>query len=153
MEAWLEGLPLPLALAGPAGDLKMICSVAVSDVMLPTVPALHRKKIKTGVERSGPTPSAFRRASWPGGNGTGGVSSAAAERLRCWIAWTAPGHMERGTCSAFPIIFLGSCSDGGLAGRTAAAAGSCWACWRSQECSAPSPSRVLCSRLCLIFTP
>ena len=42
-----------------------------------------------------------------------------------------------------------SCSGGGLAGRTAAAAGSCWTCWRYQECSAPSPSRVLCCRLCL----
>ena len=43
-------------------------------------------------------------------------------------------------------------ADGGLAGRTAAAAGSCWTCWRSQECSAPSPSRVLCCRLCLTLT-
>ena len=43
-------------------------------------------------------------------------------------------------------------ADGGLAGRTAAAAGSCWTCWRSQECSAPSPFRVLCCRLCLTYT-
>ena len=40
-----------------------------------------------------------------------------------------------------------------MAGRTAAAAGSCWTCWRSQQCSAPSQSRVsVCCRLCLTFT-
>ena len=43
-------------------------------------------------------------------------------------------------------------ADGGLAGRAAAAAGSCWTCWLSQECSAPSPSQVLCCRLCMTFT-
>ena len=47
---------------------------------------------------------------------------------------------------------LGSCSGGGLAGRTVAAAGYGGSCWRSQECSAPSPSQVLCCRLCLTFT-
>ena len=36
-----------------------------------------------------------------------------------------------------------------VVGRTAAAAGSCWTCWLSQERSAPSPSWVLCCRLCL----
>ena len=44
---------------------------------------------------------------------------------------------------------LGSCLGGGLAGRTAAAAGSGWTCWPSQERSDPPPSRVLCCRLCL----
>ena len=39
-----------------------------------------------------------------------------------------------------------------MAGRTAAAAGSCWTCWRSQERIAPSQSRALCCRLCLAFT-
>ena len=62
------------------------------------------------------------------------------------------GCRERGTCEAVSIIPLGSCSGGGLAGRTAAAAGSGWTCWRSQECSAPSLSRVICCRLCLTFT-
>ena len=39
------------------------------------------------MERSGPTPSAFRWASWPGGSGTGGApAAAAAERHRCWTA-------------------------------------------------------------------
>ena len=54
------------------------------------------------------------------------------------------GCGERGTCAAVSITPLGSCSGGGLAGRTAAAsaAGSCLTCWGSQECSAPSPSRV-----------
>ena len=47
---------------------------------------------------------------------------------------------------------LGSCSGGGLAGRTAAAAGSCWTCGLSQESSAPQLSRVLCRRLCLTYT-
>ena len=38
------------------------------------------------MERSGPTPSALRLASWPGGSGTGGEPTAAAERHRCWTA-------------------------------------------------------------------
>ena len=42
---------------------------------------------------------------------------------------------ESGACAAVSIIPLGSCSGGGLSGRTAAAAGSCWSCWLSQECS------------------
>ena len=59
-----------------------------------------------------------------------------------------PGVRGRGTRAAVSIIPLGSCSGGGPAGRTAAAAGSGWSCWLSQERSAPSPSRVLCCRLC-----
>ena len=47
------------------------------------------------------------------------------------------------------IIQVGNRSGGGSAGWTAAAAGSGWTCWLSQERSAPSPSRVLCCRLCL----
>ena len=39
-----------------------------------------------------------------------------------------------------------------MAGRTAAAAGSCCSCWRSQQCSAPSQSPVLCCLLCLTLT-
>ena len=139
---WLKGLLLRLAHAGPPGDLKN---------------ALLR-----------------RRLGLPGGSGTGGAPTAAAESHRCWTAAgtyvraglylhtfgrrtradsTTPSYLavsgglaggcgERGTCAAVSIISLGSCSGGGLAGRTAAAAGSCWTCWRSQECSAPSPSRV-----------
>ena len=64
MEAWLEGLLLRLALAGPAGDPAKLCSAAVSGVMLPTVPDFHKekkekKRKKRGMERSGPTPSAL----------------------------------------------------------------------------------------------
>ena len=42
---------------------RMLCSVAVSGVMLPTVPDLAGKN-KPGMERNGPAPSAFRRAGW-----------------------------------------------------------------------------------------
>ena len=49
----------------------------------------------------------------------------------------------RYSAATVSIIPLGSCSGGGLAGRTAAAAGFGWTCWRSQECSAPS--RNLCN--------
>ena len=42
---------------------RMLCSVAVSGVMLHTVPDLEGKK-EPGMERSGPTPSAFLLASW-----------------------------------------------------------------------------------------
>ena len=38
------------------------------------------------MERSGPTPSAPRRARLPGGSGTGGAPTAAAESHRCWSA-------------------------------------------------------------------
>ena len=55
----------------------------------------------------------------------------------------------KGTCAAVSTILRGSCSGGGFAGRTATAAGSGWTCWRSQECSAQSLSRVLCCTLCL----
>ena len=41
---------------------RTLCSAAVSGVMLPTVPDLAGKLKKRGMERSGPTPSAFRRA-------------------------------------------------------------------------------------------
>ena len=64
----------------------MLCSVAVSGVMLPAVPDLHKtpKKKGTDMERSCPTPSALRRASLPGGSCTRGAPTAAAERHRCW---------------------------------------------------------------------
>ena len=52
---------------------RMLCSVAVLGVMLPTVPDPHRQKKNTGMERSGPTPSVPRRVSLPGGSGTGGL--------------------------------------------------------------------------------
>ena len=52
-------------------------------------------KKRIGIERSGPTPSAFRRASWPGGSGTGGAPTAAAGRHCCW---TAAEHMHVLVC-------------------------------------------------------
>ena len=61
------------------------------------------------------------------------------EKLRFGCVRLIPGLAPLRSCG----------SGGGLAGGTAAAAGSCWAFWRSQECSASSPSRVLCCRLCL----
>ena len=63
----------------------MLCSVAVSGVMLPTVPDLHKKE-KTGMERSGSTPSALRRGSLPGVSCTGGAPTAAEESHCCWTA-------------------------------------------------------------------
>ena len=120
------------------------------------------------MERSAPTPTAFRRASWPVGSSTGGAPIAAAERLCCWIAShyiraiaraciyvvleCAPtrrvhsnspslagrlgGGGERGSGAAR----LGSCSGGGLAGRTAAAARSGRFCLRPQEFSGMLPT-------------
>ena len=43
---------------------RTLCSVAVSGVMLPAVPELSGRKRKTGMKRSGPTSSAFRRGGW-----------------------------------------------------------------------------------------
>ena len=65
-------------------------------------------------------------AGWPGTGGAGGTGAAAM------------------------IICFGRCSGEVLAGRAAAAAaGSGRECWRSLQCSTPSPSRVLRCRLCL----
>ena len=75
---------------------------------------------------------------------TGTVSGLARRRRRRGI-WTKELH----PCASRRRLR----ADDGLAGRTAAAAGSGRSCWRSQECSAPSPSRVLCFRLCLQADP
>ena len=42
---------------------RKLCSVGVSGVMSPTVSDIRRRK-KTGMGRSGPTPSTFHQASW-----------------------------------------------------------------------------------------
>ena len=44
VEAWLEGLLLRLALAGPAGDLKNALLRRRLGCLLPTVPDPHREK-------------------------------------------------------------------------------------------------------------
>ena len=45
-----------------------------------------RKRNKTGMERSGPTPTAIRQGSWPGRSGAGGAPAYAAERICFWTA-------------------------------------------------------------------
>ena len=87
VEAWLEGLLLLLALAGPASDLKNALLHCSLGCLLPTVPDPHRKqkyKKNTGMERSGSTPSALCRARLPCGSRTGGAPTAAAESHSCW---------------------------------------------------------------------
>ena len=61
VEAWLEGLLLRLDLAGPAGYLKNALS-RPSRVLFCRLCLTSQEKNKTGMERRGPTPSAFRRA-------------------------------------------------------------------------------------------
>ena len=142
--------------------------------MLPTVPDLAGLQQKTGMEGNGPRPSAFRRACRPGGSGTGGTPTAAADRHRfrttaghtfVWFCiclhlvsecaptrrllptspslagwpWGCKKKMDLRGCFYHPPWQLL-----GLAGRTAAVDSSGWTRWLSQECSAPSPSRVLC---------
>ena len=63
---------------------RMLCSVSVSGATWRTVPDLRRTN--PGMERSGPTLTALRRAAGPGGSGAGGAPAAAAERLCCWTA-------------------------------------------------------------------
>ena len=135
---------------------RMFCSVSGLGVMLLTVPD-QKGEMKTGMERSGPIPSAFRQAGWSFGRG---APTAAARRRR---RWTAAGYMYVLICTC--IHWVSECAptrrlpptspslpaDGGLAGRTAAAAGPCWTCRLPQEYSALSPSRVLRCRLCLTF--
>ena len=86
VEAWLEGLQPPLALAGPAGDLKNALSVAVSGAMLPTVSDLSRRQQQAWKEVALYSPFSAVNLCRAGGSGTGGAPAAAAERLRCWTA-------------------------------------------------------------------
>ena len=58
---------------------------------------------------------------------------------------------ERGTCAQFLSSPLAAAQVEACLEGHAAAAGSRWRCWLSQECPAPSLSRVLCCRLCLTF--
>ena len=65
---------LLLALAGPAGLSRTLCSVAVFDATWPTtVSDISREN--PGMERSGPALTAF------GGSGTGRAATTAAEGL------------------------------------------------------------------------
>ena len=50
---------------------RMLCSVSVSGATWRTVPDLRRTN--PGMERSGPTLTALRRAAGPGGSGAGGA--------------------------------------------------------------------------------
>ena len=59
-------------------------------------------KQKTGMDRSGPAPTALRRAGWVGGSGMGGAPAAATERL-CYRA--AAGYM---CASVRTCIYVGS---------------------------------------------
>ena len=86
VEAWLEGLLSPLALAGPAGDLKNALSVAVSGAMLPTVSDVSRSQQQAWKEVALYSPFSAVNLCRAGGSGTGGAPAAAAERLRCWTA-------------------------------------------------------------------
>ena len=86
--AWKDTL-LPLALAGPAGDLKnalLRCRLGccVADCLT------SQEKEKTGMKRSGPTLSAFRWAGWPGGSGTGGLR-VEAPTSALWPSWRGTG--------------------------------------------------------------
>ena len=70
MMAWLEGLLRRLALADPAGDLKnallrrrLGCYVSDCACRL----TLGEEEEETNMERSGPTPPAFRRPAGPAG--------------------------------------------------------------------------------------
>ena len=94
VEAWLEGLLLRLALAGPAGYFK-------NAVMLPTVPDLAENTKIKGMEWSGPTPSAFHRACWPSGSGTGGAPTADAD---CHLFQTSARHAYVWVCICIHLV-------------------------------------------------
>ena len=88
---------------------RMPCSVAVSGVMLPTVPNLRthtqvRRRKNPGMERSGPALTAFRRAGWPGGSGPGGAPASAlgpaGATLEDHLAFFARRARRPGRCRA-----------------------------------------------------
>ena len=96
-----------------------------------------------------------RLRAWPGWGGGGSADETGSllfivftnrPLLRAW-----PGGHGEGAYGQ-RVFISAPRADGGLAGRTASVAGPGGSCWRSQECSAPSPSPVLCCRLCLTFT-
>ena len=66
LRAWPGG-------GGRGGAYETGCLHPVSGVMLPTMPDLRTKQrggVESGMKRSGPTPSTFRRVGFPGGSGT-----------------------------------------------------------------------------------
>ena len=66
---------------------RMLCSVTVSWLCCRLCLTFAEEE-KPGMLRSGPTPTAFRRAGWPGGNKAGGgAPTAAADRLCYWTAY------------------------------------------------------------------
>ena len=107
---------------------RMPCSVAVSGVMLPTVPNLRthtqvRRRKNPGMERSGPALTAFRRAGWPGGNRRSTNCCSGAPLLLGCIA------LHSCACACLYLCGLRMCADstcpfylvvsGRLAGRSA----------------------------------
>ena len=89
------------AAAGPAGYIKNALLRRRLRCMLPTVPDLAGEKKKTGMGRSGPTPSAFRRACRPGGSGTGGAPTRLPLRVAGVIcAAVAGGGAARILCAS-----------------------------------------------------
>ena len=97
----------------------------------------------------------------PCGGALAGLRPACCDVITLWRARRPP---RLGGCSGGGLPRLSGCLAGGVRGKRdlaaqveawlqghAAAAGSGGFCWRSQECSAPSPSRVLCCQPCLTF--
>ena len=70
-----------LALAGPAGNSRILCSVAVSGVTWPSMSDLSRKK--PGMERIDPILTSFVWGGWLGGSDIGGAPTPTPERLCC----------------------------------------------------------------------
>ena len=60
METWLEGLLLPLAMAGPAGDCKNALLRRRLRFMLPTMPDLHREKRRKRIGKRWPDTLRFQ---------------------------------------------------------------------------------------------
>ena len=86
VEAWLEEPAAAFGSGGSCWRSQECFDPSLSRMLCRRLCLTFAEKKTPGMERIGPTPTAFDRAGRPGGNDTGTAPAAAEERLRCWTA-------------------------------------------------------------------